>query len=60
MKYKKKRGHSIIPTVIYYGKREKIIEKTFFMSAGAQKRWKIAVLEVFYNNIYRILKVNCQ
>ena len=44
MKYNKSADtrHPSVPTVIYYGSTWKNIEKTLFVSAGAQKRWKTA------------------
>ena len=42
------------------GQCEKNIEKTLFVSAGAQKGKKQRVLGVLYHNVYQILKVNFQ
>ena len=44
-KQKKRRGHTFVP-----------IERTFFVSAGAQQR----VLGLIYHNIYRTRKINFQ
>ena len=57
MKYNKNADNLLFLLLFTTGQREKNIEKTLFVSAGAQKRWKKRVLGILYCSIYRILKV---
>ena len=60
MTYNKNADPLLFLLIFTTGQREQNIEKTLFVSAGAQKSEKQRVLGVLYRNIYRILKVNFQ
>ena len=60
MKYNKNVDILLFLLLFTTGQHEKNIEKTLFVSAGAQKGEKQRVLGALYRNMYRILKVNFQ
>ena len=60
MKYNKNADTLLFLLLFTTGEREKNIEKTLLVEAGAQKDEKQRVLGVLYPNFYRILKVNFQ
>ena len=39
---------------------ERKTDKTFFVSEGAQDRYKYRFFGIIYRNIYRIIKINSQ
>ena len=58
MKYNKSADTLLFLLLFTTSQREKSIEKTLFVSAGAQKRRKQRVLGVLYRNICQTLEGN--
>ena len=58
MKYNKSADALLFLLLFTTSQREKSIEKTLFVSAGAQKRRKQRVLGVLYRNICQTLEGN--
>ena len=58
MKYNKSADVLLFLLLFTTSQREKSIEKTLFVSAGAQKRRKQRVLGVLYRNICQTLEGN--